>query len=317
MENWFERLRLTQALQVASLFVAFLILAVFGQRKTWIATEVIMATVCGLAFTAFPKQILAIQTEGTLNDTEIALARIFGVTLMSSGVTWFWTKETRDGTVPITLMMSRVFTSSTFLMAQLFAYFLQNKSNKGKDDKTSLVWSEQMIMMGIVPTSLWLLGNLLHLFRSHDFNTYPQHNIRLNNHLRLDAWFMLLIGATYLAFPSQIVGFILKSPNKVALHVARTIGALTMGEGIISLQAPGFLHERDKKALFLTRIVSELSQACILAALCFFDMVKLNGTACMAVVALPVLINAFVGYFAGGTTIYHVPTPKKNDNKGE
>lgn len=63
-------------------------------------------------------------------------------------------------------------------------------------------------MMGIIPTSLWLLGNLLHLCRSHDFNTYPQHNIRLNNHLRLDAWFMLLIGATYLAFPTQIVGFI-------------------------------------------------------------------------------------------------------------
>lgn len=63
-----------------------------------------------------------------------------------------------------------------------------------------------MILMGVLPTALWMLGNLFHLFRSNDFNTYPQHNIRLNNHLRLDAWFMLLIGAAWLAFPSQIVG---------------------------------------------------------------------------------------------------------------
>lgn len=63
-------------------------------------------------------------------------------------------------------------------------------------------------MMSIVPTSLWLLGNLFHLFHSHDFNTYPQHNIRLNNHLRLDGWFMLLIGVAFLAFPTQIVGTI-------------------------------------------------------------------------------------------------------------
>jgi len=47
----------------------------------------------------------------------------------------------------------------------------------------------------------------------------------------------------------------LKSGNKVSLHVARSIGTLFIGDGIVALQSPGFLHERDKKALFVTRIV--------------------------------------------------------------
>jgi len=62
-----------------------------------------------------------------------------------------------------------------------------------------------------------------------------------------------------------------------------------------------------------------LAQGCVLSTLFFFfGLVKLSGAAYLAVVALPVLLNALVGYFAGGTAIYHVPTPKKNnDNKGE
>ena len=43
--------------------------------------------------------------------------------------------------------------------------------------------------------------------------------------------------------------------NKVALHIARSIGTLYIGEAIVSLQAPGFLHVRDKKALLLSRTI--------------------------------------------------------------
>jgi len=51
---------------------------------------------------------------------------------------------------------------------------------------------------------LWLLGNVLHLIRSCDFNTYPRHNVRINNNLRIDAWLELMIGVGWLAFPGQI-----------------------------------------------------------------------------------------------------------------
>jgi len=49
-----------------------------------------------------------------------------------------------------------------------------------------------------------MLGNLVHVMRSHDFNTYPQHNIRLNNHLRVDAWLSLLLALMLLAFPRHL-----------------------------------------------------------------------------------------------------------------
>jgi hypothetical protein len=62
----------------------------------------------------------------------------------------------------------------------------------------------QFIPAFVMPTALWLLGNALHLARSNDFNTYPRYNIRLNHHLRVDAWFQLLVGVAWLAFPGHI-----------------------------------------------------------------------------------------------------------------
>jgi len=53
--------KLPQVLQVASLFIVFFILAVFGQRKTWLSTEVIMAAAMGTGFGAFPRYLLSFQ----------------------------------------------------------------------------------------------------------------------------------------------------------------------------------------------------------------------------------------------------------------
>jgi len=43
--------------------------------------------------------------------------------------------------------------------------------------------------------------------------------------------------------------------SEVTLHFMRCKGALMIGEAIVSLQAPGFLHSRDKLALFTTRLL--------------------------------------------------------------
>jgi len=44
------------------------------------------------------------------------------------------------------------------------------------------------------------------------------------------------------------------STSEVMLHQMRSIGALMIGDAITSLQAPGFLHSRDKRALFTARL---------------------------------------------------------------
>jgi len=56
---WVEKF--PQILQVASLLIVFIILAVFGQRKTWISTEIIMAAAVGSGMTVFPKYLLNFQ----------------------------------------------------------------------------------------------------------------------------------------------------------------------------------------------------------------------------------------------------------------
>jgi len=55
------------------------------------------------------------------------------------------------------------------------------------------------------------------------------------------------------------------SANEVILHLMRCKGAMLVGEAVTSLQAPGFLHARDKLALFTTRIL--VSGYCLLECL--------------------------------------------------
>ena len=43
--------------------------------------------------------------------------------------------------------------------------------------------------------------------------------------------------------------------SELTIAVMRCKGALLIGEAITSLQAPGFLHSRDKRALFSSRII--------------------------------------------------------------
>ena len=63
----------------------------------------------------------------------------------------------------------------------------------------------QFFWFGMLSTTLWLLGNLIHLMRSSDFSTFPQYNIRLNSHLRLDSWLMTVIAFSLVAFPTFII----------------------------------------------------------------------------------------------------------------
>ena len=45
------------------------------------------------------------------------------------------------------------------------------------------------------------------------------------------------------------------SGNKVSLHLVRSVGSLYIGSSMNTLLAPGFLHERDKRAVLLIHIV--------------------------------------------------------------
>ncbi len=58
---------------------------------------------------------------------------------------------------------------------------------------------------GLVGVVLLLLGHLYHLIRSADFSTYPQYNVRINAHLRVDAFLTLLGALVFLAFPDAAI----------------------------------------------------------------------------------------------------------------
>jgi len=45
------------------------------------------------------------------------------------------------------------------------------------------------------------------------------------------------------------------APSEMLLLLMRSKGTVLLGDSIVSLQAPGFLHSRDKLALFTSRII--------------------------------------------------------------
>jgi hypothetical protein len=319
MELPLSNLNVYETAAFGILLLVYVVLAFFSQRETWIWMEIVTAFSFGISFLVFPDHLLGYLTTDPPNDKCLFVARLYGAMLLSAGITWYRTMETRDATVPITLMMSRVCMGSTLLMAQLFSYFSVAKAKSsvtaGKDAQTASVWSDKFLPMCVLPMALWMFGNLIHLLRSRDFNTYPQHNIRLNNLLRIDAWLMLLTGVMMLTFPRQILNILFSTtaiPKEVTMHVMRSCGAVRIGEAVVSLQAPGFLHSRDKLAVFGTRIFSTLLEAALLCAGCFlFTLININKLYYSATLLVPVFINALIGLVTDVTAIYVVPTPSK------
>jgi hypothetical protein len=51
------------------------------------------------------------QVSGKVDSDTLLLTSVFGFSLIGTAVVWILTQETRDGTVPITLMTARVFVS--------------------------------------------------------------------------------------------------------------------------------------------------------------------------------------------------------------
>lgn len=298
---------LTDTVRSASMVVAFVLLAVLGDRRVWITADILCSLGFGLTCFVFPGIILDFQVAGKLDAVHLLFGRLYGGMLMCSIIVWFMTRETRDGTVPITLMMSRVYICGLILMAQAYTTFW---STKGKT-----VWTNQHMYFGILGTALWLLGNLIHLLRSDDFSTYPQHNIRLNTHLRIDGWLTLVIAIAFMAFPDFIIShFFDKSPGAVHKHLVRCVGAMGIGDAVVSMQAPGFLHERDKRAQLLGRILTVLvTFVPWLWAALMSRVVSLEALTHLAVVVCFPLANALIGYLTDGTTIYHVPKSPKRD----
>ncbi len=53
----------------------------------------------------------------------------------------------------------------------------------------------------------------------------------------------------------MLLQFDQKQKDAVMIHMTRMIGAVGVGSAVISLQAPGFLHEHDKRRQFLSRLI--------------------------------------------------------------
>lgn len=79
-----------------------------------------------------------------------------------------------------------------------------------------------MLYLGVLSALLWLLGNFIHLMKSHDFSTYPQFHVRINTHLRIDAFMVVLGSLFFFAFPDAAIRQLVSNSNE-ALSVAHPV----------------------------------------------------------------------------------------------
>lgn len=292
-------------IRIVSLVIAFLLLGVFADRATWSITDTIATLALGGTLLVAPGVFLGFMVKGTLSPAHLLLARLSAIAFIGCILLRYLTRESRDGTVHITVLMSKVFMWSTIIMCQVYSHFFTTRGKK------TVEWNDEFVKLGIFGSIMMLLGNLVHLLRSNDFMTYPQCNIRLNTHLRIDAWLMTLAGVAMIAFPDVFTTKLLgiKTANCVHLHLVRCIGAVYLGEAFCSVQAPGFLHERDKRAQLLGRFMTPLLMMIPCLWACFGPDPSINTTHLLLIAAslAPSMLNSLLGYVLDGTTIYAVP----------
>ncbi|ESN96929.1 hypothetical protein HELRODRAFT_178729 [Helobdella robusta] len=133
MQNWLEIYMLNEMLLLFSIVIAFLVLTIFGKRKTWMTTDSFMTVTCGVAFIFFTKQLLKAETEGDIRTMDENVATVFGITLLCSGLSWLMHEKSKDQK-----------TSGVLLAMLSFAYFLNKPNNKpASKDKKNIDWSEQ------------------------------------------------------------------------------------------------------------------------------------------------------------------------------
>lgn len=305
--NWIEVYKLNEFLQVFSLLVAFLILAVFGMRKTWITTDSIILMLIGFGYAAFPKHLIKAQTVSGGSVLEENTARYLGVTLICSGLCVVRSKESTDPSVSVNTLTSRIFTSSILLILQVISYLNIKPSpappptTHPPSEKNKKVlhfeWSDQMLLLEIFATSLWLLGSFMHLFKSYDVSkTTRQSQRSTNNHLRLDSLAEILMAVFLLAFPAKIAKIFSPNPtNKVLLHLIRSVGAFKIGFGLQSLEAPSFESYNDKRDVFFIRLFNGLLGICYFLLLLYLNQIGIAAFYIMSLIHVPCMLNAVVG----------------------
>ncbi|XP_013418864.1 uncharacterized protein LOC106179679 isoform X1 [Lingula anatina] len=293
-------------LRSAGMVIAFCVTA-FSGRKNWMLTDLIVSVVFGAAWFILPTYTLGFQTVGKLNTLHAHVTRDFAAHMLSSAFVWWKTRESRDETVPVTLMTGRVVGNSILLCAMVYA----QKYVAGKG-----VWTEQHIWFGMLGCACWLLGNLIQLLKTKDFGGSFQGDTRLDWHLRIDFYIVFVISVVRFAFPEVAPDFVAKQPllkggvDAIIIHMVRAISALSIGYCMTVFNAPMFRYDADKKAVLQGRLVLGLIMWLLLLWEVYKGMLSFQAVAIVMLAQSVIFINAAAGGF-----FYTRPVPpslKKN-----
>ncbi|XP_072017700.1 uncharacterized protein [Amphiura filiformis] len=265
MMEYFELVR------TAFIVVGFL-LAMSRDRVTWMTVDLIASVVMGAAWVFIPQIVLGFHTEGELNGIHLFLGRVFGVVMLCGAVKMYLNYRSHDSYAQVMLLASRIVSTSILLIVLAHSVYgdrlagkVEEAPPKPKEGEKpaptpakGVVFNDQWRSLNMTAVICALLGNVVWFLKSRHYGGHTSLDSLLNIHLRVDFFVTLIAGVVWLAYTPTILGFKMgvTAPDTVQVHFGQVLGAMLIGDAILSAVAPGFLFEEDKRNVLLGRVVN-------------------------------------------------------------
>ncbi|KAL3858151.1 hypothetical protein ACJMK2_012758 [Sinanodonta woodiana] len=220
-------------------------------RKSWMLAESMLVGSYAVGYSLFPGSL--VESGGLL---ESFLVRLFGALMLGKVLLWYLTRRTVDDAVVGTILWSRLM-GILILLLVVFQGFWQSKefpSNKN-------LWFD---LLGF----LFLLGNTIcYLVRGRYAVGGREQKGPVSIVLRIYFLILFFTGLCCMAFPKVMIPF--KPLEKQDVMIMRIIGAVLFGNSIVAWYVPSWRSDENKKAYFISQIITSFL-FCVTLAIAFF-----------------------------------------------
>lgn len=221
----------------------------FQGQEMWLKADMLLAFVVGTGSLLFPHEFLTRQLTDakSVQSSHLALVRIYGAILLGASVVWYKCRKSKDESVIGTMLWSR----SLGLLFQILTMLnhLIYVGNKFTDFFAYFILGS---------TVLWLLANTLQILRKYPKLGHYEQGGALTWVFRLDFFITFLAGLAFMAFPQVFTWLFAKESNYIHRYITQLLGGSMLGNVWMSWYGTSFYLERDKKAIFLSRILTTM-----------------------------------------------------------
>lgn len=213
-----------------------------GQR-VWLFTDAIATIMFGTSLLITPSILLHYQTSVRIDLLSLHVTRLLGLMLLSSSLISHRAFSNTDNRERFAAFISRAVTALIFVLTSIYAALYYPE------------WNIHFFNISIVGSFCWLLPHLF--FSISSFPTTTNESLPVTTFLILDFFLTSTAGLVCFAFPQALLRLQTNlKPNSISVSAARFLGALFIGNSLVSLLATALFSLRTKKYLHGVNIIT-------------------------------------------------------------